>query len=309
MLGYGFDYPSEHFELVRCTQCDLTRIAPPLADDKLAAYYAADYYGQSTIKKFTLPIEYLVRFSNQLRARKLINLLPAALTDDPTNSAILDIGCGRGYFIQAMHQHGFNCFGTEIPAFPLPTSTPRMTFKHEPLQTLGLPQASCAAISIWHVLEHTSDPLLVIKQASELLKPGGILAIAVPNFGSYQRRLFGHHWFHLDLPRHLFHFNEKSLLTLLERNNLHVVSIQTNALDQNLFGFIQSALNSILPRQVNLLYTLLKRKNTEKNSISKVFYGLISVLLAACLLPISLLENVISSACRKGATLIIYARK
>ena len=44
-----------------------------------------------------------------------------------------------------------------------------------------------------------------------MLAPGGLVLVSVPNFGSWQRRLFGGAWYHLDLPRHRVHFATATL--------------------------------------------------------------------------------------------------
>ena len=79
------------------------------------------------------------------------------------------------------------------------------------------PPASFDAIVFNHSLEHIEDPAGALADAARLLRPGGLLAIAVPNFGSWHRRAFGSAWFQLDLPRHLQHFDRDSLAALVRR--------------------------------------------------------------------------------------------
>jgi SAM-dependent methyltransferase len=67
-----------------------------------------------------------------------------------------------------------------------------------------------------HSLEHTLDPVADLRAAFDALRPGARVVISVPNFGSWQRRLFGGSWFHLDLPRHRVHFTAGSLRLALE---------------------------------------------------------------------------------------------
>ena len=52
----------------------------------------------------------------------------------------------------------------------------------------------------------------VLREARDLLAPGGKLVVAVPNIDSLPFRWFGRHWFGLDLPRHLTHFTPASLV-------------------------------------------------------------------------------------------------
>ena len=36
-------------------------------------------------------------------------------------------------------------------------------------------------ITLWHVLEHTTSPMRTLQEVRKVLKPGGLLALAVPN--------------------------------------------------------------------------------------------------------------------------------
>ncbi len=66
------------------------------------------------------------------------------------------------------------------------------------------------------MLEHLIDPAQWIKELQKALIPGGILVVEVPNFGSVWRKIFGRYYYGLYLPRHLFHFDERTLKMVLE---------------------------------------------------------------------------------------------
>lgn len=72
-------------------------------------------------------------------------------------------------------------------------------------------------ITMWHALEHVHEPMPVLREARQLLSPGGKLMITVPNIDSLAFRWFGRYWFGLELPRHLTHFTPASLLEMLQR--------------------------------------------------------------------------------------------
>jgi 2-polyprenyl-3-methyl-5-hydroxy-6-metoxy-1,4-benzoquinol methylase len=301
--GYGFDDPAETFDLVRCDQCQLVSVSPLLPPAQLARYYAFSYYGESNEEKFSKPVEMFVRFANRMRARPLLRALGP---HQAAGTRIMDIGCGRGAFLKYLHSRGYDCTGLEIPTFPLPPSQPGLKFIPSTLDQAPIERGSMDAISIWHVLEHTADPVNTVRRISELVRSGGVLAVAVPNYGSLQSALFGPHWFHLDLPRHLYHLSREVLTRVLRENGFEVLSVSTHSIDQNYFGFIQSALNTLFPRRPNRLYSLLKKQGVRGGSPG--FDGL-QFVLGALLFPLSVLENVISLLSGRGATLIVYARK
>jgi SAM-dependent methyltransferase len=77
--------------------------------------------------------------------------------------------------------------------------------------TQTLPEAHYDAVSLNHVIEHLHDPVGTLRICLKILKPGGRLFVATPNFAAAGHHLFGSDWFHLDPPRHLVLFTPESL--------------------------------------------------------------------------------------------------
>lgn len=358
LASYGFDSSKERFDLYSCSHCRLTSTIPFLNIEELGRYYHSEYYGGSedpeenkkSKQKFNPVLETIVRIANQARAKKLISYMNQSAPQGPAeielkrkfdraplsggkksqpevprfprldSIRILDIGCGRGNFLKELAKAGYTCVGTDISAFEH-EKTDRISFLQGTLEELKLTPASFDAVSIWHVLEHVRNPVDTLKEISSLLKPNGILALAVPNFGSWQSKLFRGHSFHLDLPRHLFHFDLQSLMPLLKENDFQIISTHTLSWDQNIYGWIQSFQNLLFHKtQPNELFTFLKNKQplhspgflvNQKTNRSKLRQGVriagLVCLGGLSLLP-ALLETIVSSWFGKGATLVIYAR-
>lgn len=66
-------------------------------------------------------------------------------------------------------------------------------------------------ITMWHVLEHVPNLEETIRDVEALLKPNGILIIAVPNFYSFDAAYYKNFWAAFDVPRHLWHFSKASM--------------------------------------------------------------------------------------------------
>jgi hypothetical protein len=90
----------------------------------------------------------------------------------------------------------------------------------------------------WMVLEHLHDPVGGLAKLHSWTRPGGWLAVSVPNAACLERRLFGDAWFPLHLPNHLFHFTPRTLRKTLERAGWEVVRISCQ---RNLSDLIASA--------------------------------------------------------------------
>ena len=82
--------------------------------------------------------------------------------------------------------------------------------------SLSLLPGQFDAVTFWHVLEHLENPGEALVAAGRLLKSNGWLVVAVPDYASLQAKLFGKYWFHLDLPRHLHHFESDWLCGKLD---------------------------------------------------------------------------------------------
>ena len=90
-------------------------------------------------------------------------------------------------------------------------------------------------ITIWHVLEHTEDPYLVLKRLHALLRPAGKLVIEVPNIEAVcQSPLSTFH------EAHLYHFNAQSLNWLAEKASFRTVSVELSPDGGNITLILES---------------------------------------------------------------------
>jgi SAM-dependent methyltransferase len=141
---------------------------------------------------------------------------------------LLDFGCGRGTYLQTMSRLGWKVVGVDasirmvehiredlgLPAFA------------GSLPHLDLAPESFDVITMWHALEHVHEPVPVLREARNLLAPGGKIVISVPSIDSLPFRWFGKDWFGLELPRHLTHFTPPTLLQMLQRCGFATEPIQ-----------------------------------------------------------------------------------
>jgi len=77
-------------------------------------------------------------------------------------------------------------------------------------------------ITMWHVLEHIPNLMDYLDSLKRLLKKDGCLIIAVPNYQSYDADYYKEFWAAYDVPRHLWHFSQKSIQHILASKNFKV---------------------------------------------------------------------------------------
>ena len=116
------------------------------------------------------------------------------------------------------------------------------------------------------------NPVEILTKTNDLLKKDGVLLIAVPNYNSMGRILFSKFWFHLDVPRHIFHYSEKSLRVLIENSNFKIVDIKRNFPEYDISGIIQSILN-YFGFGNNVLKKSMKYGRNEKNLIKVYLFS------------------------------------
>jgi SAM-dependent methyltransferase len=107
------------------------------------------------------------------------------------------------------------------------------------LADCALEPAAYDAAVFQHSLEHTVEPLADLERIRAALRPGGLVAITVPNFGNWQPRRLRSRWYHLDVPRHRTHFTRPGLEALLRRAGLELTEVRTSTSTVGLPATIQ----------------------------------------------------------------------
>jgi SAM-dependent methyltransferase len=293
--------PETPFQVTDCTECGLGRLDPLPSRELIDSFYPPSYYGV-TGAKFVPLVEALVRVVGARHVRMLSRGLARG-------SRVLDVGCGRGVLLSSLADRGFEVHGFEISQAAATGADPRATIRiGSELKDVRYEAGFFDEVIIWHVLEHLSDPKATLAEIHRILKPGGRLIVAVPNYSSLQARWSGPAWFHLDLPRHLYHFPLAGLRRLIVDTGFTPTSEHHFSLRQNPFGWVQSALNKNrrLPR--NGLYTLLKSRPGAAPRYT-ILARIVFRLAYWFGMPIACAMSVFDAVARSGASVCIVSER
>lgn len=249
------------FSLMRCAACASAYPDPRPTRHALAAYYPEGYsahgtpvrhnlfarsgrlarawyalrrgvlrrhYGYEQLGGSVLLAQTVARVP-PLRRRAAFSL-ESRLHPWRADGVLLDVGCGSGRYLDLMRALGWRVVGVDTSAEAVRQARETLGIEvHQgDLRSARLPGATFDAVTLSHVLEHVDDPVATLAEVRRITKPGGRIAIAVPNVHSLASSITGEHWVPLDTPRHLTNFTPRGLRAALDGAGLEVESLETS---------------------------------------------------------------------------------
>jgi SAM-dependent methyltransferase len=200
----------EHeFAVVRCGDCRHVYVNPRLKrainDDIYARYWRSPEPPQVRTSEYGGYV-----------CRQLAALRPLG--------ELLDFGCGWGSVLNAARLAGWRATGIEV-------DERKVTFCHEQglsahygdLLDQPFPAEQFDAAIAEQVFEHLYTPVEYMRELHRVLKPGGVLYVAVPNFGGIEAKLKRARWDLVHPVSHVRYFDRASLANLGERCGFDVV--------------------------------------------------------------------------------------
>lgn len=239
---------NQTFSLVRCIACSLMLTNPRPTIDALRSLYSESHaycdrvitnirrwrwlehlalrthFGYPPEPKGLLPrmLSHLAmwKFHSRLKRRDWIPFRAPG--------RLLDVGSGMLHFQDRMQSFGWSVSSIDVSHLSgtVPQNVTDNKTRAPSPDFLGLQPESFDAVTMWHVLQLNPNPGQLMRQMANLLRPGGLIVIEVPNIESLTFAEFQQHWFGLEMPRHLQHFCAKSLSRVLPSDQLRVVEVQ-----------------------------------------------------------------------------------
>lgn len=227
------DTSTDAYDVDECRSCGLGLVNPAPSGD-LSPFYPDSYLSQEGgsadgAQGLLSRAEQAYRYDQYRFDFRLLER--AAGIEIAAAASYLDVGCGSGERVVYAAEHG--C--------PRSVGIDRYRFaKRKPRRNVELvtteitdyrPAERFQVVSMFHVLEHVEDPVGVLRHLRDaVVSPAGVVVIQVPNYGSVERRLLGSRWFGLDVPRHLFQFDSRTVRDVLRKAGYAVLEVyQENA--------------------------------------------------------------------------------
>lgn len=209
----SIDRSGHPLRTVICRNCGLVWTDPRPSPEETRRFYAEEY-------RLAYKAAYTPKpkhaYRETLRALERVKGISSILKP---GDSVLDVGCGGGFFVYALTQHGMHARGIEPNKgfAEYARNELKMDVQNIFLQDASFPEATFDVVTLNHVLEHVEDPRATLVRLSQWIKPNGFLVVEVPNveatYHSPRNR------FHIG---HLYNFNPYTLEEIGRRAGLTI---------------------------------------------------------------------------------------
>ena len=209
--------------LKQCVKCDFIFSALQITSEALSKLYEknSSYYShyadeitpamQALIASYRVEIQNLEKIKN--------------------GGKLLEIGCSGGLLLSLLGKQ-WEITGVDIDKNAITAARKRLGKRaqliYAPLHKANLPNGTFDVVLMRAVLEHIPDPRSFLQIANQLLKPGGLVAITVPNISSLCGQLYKEYFRMVDPIHHIWYFSPKTLKLLLTSYDFKIDKITYN---------------------------------------------------------------------------------
>jgi len=204
-------------DVVRCEACTHMQLDRFPTEEELEAAYedaaSSDYVEEEAGQRasFASVLERVERFA-------------------PERGSLLDVGCWVGFLLAEARDRGWReCIGIEPSTFASEYARQRLGLdvRTEELFTADLPLGYFDAVVMGDVLEHLTRANDALDRVAELLRPGGLLTLELPDAGSRVARILGPRWWSV-IPTHIHYFTRQSAGTMLRCHGYEPLYVATD---------------------------------------------------------------------------------
>jgi 2-polyprenyl-3-methyl-5-hydroxy-6-metoxy-1,4-benzoquinol methylase len=193
--------------LVKCKACKFVFMERIPTESELQDYYTRYSYTAeqklppSTITSYGLLLD-------EFEAHRKTNKL-------------LDVGCGRGFFLDEAKKRGWEVYGSEYADEAIELCKSKGLKMHQgKLKKDAFNQSDFDVITSFEVIEHINNPNEEVSIIQSLLRAGGLFYCTTPNFDSAMRLYLKSDYNVICYPEHLSYYTKSTLTKVCEQNGL-----------------------------------------------------------------------------------------
>ena len=212
------------YAIRRCADCTVWQIEPMPTAEELSRLYQSEYFHQRSDRGYAdYTSEKIYRSVTATLAKNLQDLGFFDWEKTLAKPArLLEVGCAAGHAVNYFAVRGWQTIGIDVAAEMVEAGRSVgqnlvcADFLRHDFGTVRFD-----LITHWATLEHLPEAESFLRRMRALLAPGGKIYLSTCNTGYFARR-YGAAWRYLNVPEHVFYFNEKSLSQLAQKCDLKI---------------------------------------------------------------------------------------
>ncbi len=242
----------EKFKIQQTSVPGLLKTTPTPNKEDIIKYYKSERYVSHNSRKAGI-LFFFYRFLRSINFYTKYRFLSST----KNNQNVLDFGSGEGYFLNKLKKKGVKACGVD------PSATLSLSTVYKSIFAEQLNSQKFSHITAWHSIEHVHELEKTISRMYGLLDEKGTIIVAAPNYLSFDARYYKRFWAAYDVPRHLWHFDKKSLKQVFENKGFKLVKSSPMLLDAYYVSLLSESY-----------------KNSAFKILKSIFVGTISNMLA-----------------------------
>ena len=199
--------------MVRCRRCSLVRADPVLDPERSAELYRASTFD----------------YGDELEGLRAtygdaLDRLSAVV---PGRGGLVDIGCGNGFVLEIALDRGWSeVRGVEPSADAIAQAAPtvRDLIVADIMRPSLFPDSSFDAVTLFQVLDHMPDPIALLRECREILRPGGAILALNHNVTAWSARLMRERSPIIDVE-HTYLYSPATVRRLFEGAGFEVIGV------------------------------------------------------------------------------------
>ena len=234
------------YRIMMCNNCSFVFTVPLRSRKQMNKFYCTFDYSSSN------EVESIIRKD----AKRSLTYIEKYVRK---KGKLLDVGCGRGYFLDEARKTGWRIYGIDYSdnLINYAKNTLLLNVQRGDMFHFRSKQRF-DVVTLNQVIEHVFNPNDLIKKCYELLKPGGVIYVATPNIGSVAAKVARENFDHLIPPEHLGYFSKRTLSAVLQRNHFRALYLGSWSYAVDLAGILKRLIKGkrkidVLPKRKNIV--------------------------------------------------------
>lgn len=217
---------ADGFTVVECLRCGLAYLNPRPKDEQIYNLYNRNYFlkGPDAQHSEIGYSDYEVFASHCLKKGKSSELDLIETVRSLKGALLLEIGCATGEMLALARQRGATTVGVEISEYGAQVARSRHNLEVK-VGHFENQEFDCGTFDIvlaLEVIEHVTSPTRFLKKISDLLKPGGLVALSTPNYRCSRR--WGERWLGFQASfEHLYFLSDEVLMRLAAAHGFRTI--------------------------------------------------------------------------------------